>query len=156
MKTFNKTAFTKAPQQLQFSRVVKAPIQEVWNVVADHQGMTQWMPMIKHVNLVKPNAEGSWGEGCERHCQFGSDLLQEKIVHWDPPYGYAYMIADMHLVKNHVGYIQLTEKMEGTQVTWTQYFDPNGNFAKKWIAKNIMLPSVMKKALVNLEKKVVA
>ncbi len=153
MKTLNVKQFTNAPAQIKVDRLVKAPIEVVWQVVADHQGMTQWMPMIKHVNLVKPDEKGAWGEGCERHCQFGGDLLQEKIVHWDPPYGYAYSIADMHIVKNHVGHIELIEKMDGTLVTWTQYFEPQGNFVKKWMAKNVMLPQVMKKALKNLEKK---
>ncbi|MEW7292405.1 SRPBCC family protein [Aquimarina sp. 2304DJ70-9] len=156
MKSLNVKSFTNAPEQIQVSRLVEASIDNVWKVVADHQGMTQWMPMIKHVHLVKPDAKGTWGEGCERHCQFGNDLLQEKIVHWDPPYGYAYSIADMHIVKNHVGHIELMEKMDGTLITWTQYFEPQGNFVKKWMAKNIMLPQVMKKALKNLEKKTAA
>lgn len=153
MKTLNVKSFTNAPRQIKVTRMVHAPIESVWKVVADHQGMTQWMPMIKRVNLIKPDKEGTWGEGCERHCQFGTDLLQEKIVHWDPPYGYAYSIADMHIVKNHLGHIELTEKLDGTLVSWTQYFEPQGNPIKKWMAKNIMLPQVMKKALKNLEKK---
>ncbi len=156
MKSFDPKEFTKAPKQMQFSRLVKAPIEEVWAVVADHQGMTQWMPMIKHVELIKPDDKGTWGEGCERHCTFGSDLLEEKIVFWDAPYGYAYRIADMHIVKDHLGHIQLLEKLDGTLVTWTQYYHPNGNAVKRWMAKNVMLPSVMKKALKNLEKKVAA
>ncbi len=154
MKKFNVTQFTEAPQQLQFSRIVNAPIREVWKIISDHQGMTQWMPMIKHVDLVIPDKKGGWEEGCERHCQFGGDVLKEKIAYWNPPYGYAYMIEDMHIVKDHVGHIELTEKLEGTLVTWSQYFYPQGNFAKKWMAKNVMLPFVMKKALKNLEKKI--
>jgi len=156
MKTFNPKDYTKAPKQLEVSRLVSAPIQEVWKVVADHQGMTQWMPMISHVHLVKSDTEGNWGEGCERHCQFGADLLQEKIAYWNPPFGYAYQIADMHLVKDHVGHIALHEKPQGTLVTWRQYFHPNGSAAKRWMAKNVMMPYVMKKALRNLEKKTAA
>lgn len=156
MKQFDSKKYTNAPKQIEITRMVKAPIEEVWKVVADHQGMTEWMPMIKHVNLVKPDVKGEWGEGCERHCKFGNDLLQEKIAFWDPPYGYAYMISDMHLVKDHIAHVHLTEKFEGTLVTWRQYFYPNGNVAKKWMAKNVMLPLVMKKGLKNLEKKLTA
>lgn len=83
MKTLNVSQFTTAPQQVEKSYLVHAPIEEVWKVIADHQGRTQWMPMIKHVELVQANKAGEWGEGCERHCQFGPDLLKEKIVHWD-------------------------------------------------------------------------
>ena len=154
MKPLNVSKFTNAPQQVQKTKLVDAPIEDVWQVVADHQGMTQWMPMIKHVDLVQANEAGEWGEGFERHCQFGPDLLEEKIVHWDPPYGYAYMIGDMHLVKDHLGHIELKPTPNGTQVTWTQYFQPNGNFVKRLMAKNVMIPSVMTKALNNLNRKV--
>ena len=58
MKTFNPTTFTNAPQQIQKVKFIKAPIHEVWTIVADHQGMTQWMPMIKEVHLVKADAQG--------------------------------------------------------------------------------------------------
>ena len=152
MKELNIRKFTDAPKQMVISKWIKAPLQDVWEVVSDHEGMTQWIPMIKQVDLVEANAAGEWGEGCERHCKFGTDLLKEKIVHWDPPFGYAYMIGDMHLVKNHLGHFKLEETNGGTLVTWTQYFYPNGNAIKRWMAKNIMLPSVMKKGLKNLQK----
>ncbi|SEK70177.1 Polyketide cyclase / dehydrase and lipid transport [Aquimarina amphilecti] len=153
MIILNVNQFTNAPKQLEIRRFINAPIDRVWDVISDHKAMTSWMPMIKDVDLIKADSKGTWEEGCERNCQFGPDLLEEKIVHWDPPYGYAYMISDMHIVKNHLGYFKLIEKMEGTEVVWTQYYDPNGNIIKKWMAKNVMLPSVMKKALKNLQKK---
>ncbi len=153
MKTFGVKQFTRAPKQIVIKKTIDAPIDKVWEIVSNHQGMTQWMPMIKQVNLIKADNQGEWGDGCERHCQFGPDLLKEKIVYWDPPYGYAYMIADMHLVKNHLGHFQLEEKDGSTEVTWAQYFYPNGIAVKRWVAKNIMLPTVMRKALKNLNKK---
>ena len=130
MKKFDSTQHSEAALQLKFSKLIKHPIEDVWKVISHHQGMTQWMPLIKRVNLVKPDPEGGWGEGCERHCQFGPDLLKERIVHWNPPYGYAYSISDMHLVRDHVGHIGLTEKLEGTLVTWTQYYVPNSHLLK--------------------------
>ncbi|OAV45189.1 SRPBCC family protein [Lewinella sp. 4G2] len=153
-KIFNAKDYTNAPQQLRKTRLINAPIEEVWDVVANHGGMTEWMPMISHVELTKPNANGEFTEGCERECQFGPDLLKEKIVFWDAPYGYAYQIADMHLVKDHVGYIQLQPKGSGTEVIWTQYFYPNSNFAMNFVARQIMMPGVMSKALKNLGKQV--
>ncbi len=155
-RTFNPKTITSAPEQLRKTQIISAPIEAVWAIVADHGGMTQWMPMISHVELTKPNAAGEFSEGCERECQFGPDLLKEKIIFWDAPYGYAYNIADMHLVRDHVGYIQLQPVSGGTKVTWTQYFHPNSNFAMNFIARNVMLPGVMSKALKNLSKKVAA
>jgi len=66
------------------------------------------------------------------------------------------MIGDMHLVKGHLGHIQLVKKNNGTEVTWTQYFYPNGNFLKRFMAKKVMMPFVMRKALKNLNKQVAA
>jgi len=153
MKNFDPKQHTNAPLQIEKSRLINAPTDKVWDVVGDHQGMTNWMPMIRHVDLVQSNASGNWEEGCERHCQFGPDLLKEKIVHWDPPYGYAYSISDMHLVRDHVAFISLQPQGDKTLVTWTQYFRPNGNAVKNFVAKSIMMPTVMSKALKNLETK---
>ncbi|MEM9547184.1 MAG: SRPBCC family protein [Bacteroidota bacterium] len=156
MKKFNPDDFTNAPRQLQKSRLINASKHKIWPIVADHKGMASWMPMIKHVDLVKQGVHKDWGDGCERHCQFGPDLLEEKIVFWDEPNGYAYQISDMHLVKNHLGYISLESKGDGTQITWTQYFKPNGNFVKQIISKHIMMPFIMSRALANLERKVLS
>ena len=81
------------------------------------------------------------------------DLLKEKIVHWDAPYSYAYMIADNHLVKDHLGHFTITQKNGYCLVTWDQYFYPQGIPLKKWMMKNLMMPNVMKRALKNLNKK---
>ena len=152
MKTFNPLTYTNAPRKHRVSRVIDAPLHEVWDIVADHQGMTRWMPLISHVDLKTPDAEGGWGEGCERNCQFGPDLLEETVVYWDPPHGYAYAIADMHLLKDHVGHIALAKTDGGTRVTWTQYFHPNGFPPKAWFANKVMIPRVMRRALRNLER----
>lgn len=150
----NVSSFTEAPLQITKTAYVDAPIDAVWKIVADHQGMTTWMPMIRQVHLTQANEQGEWGEGCERQCQFGPDLLNEKIVHWNPPYGYAYMIADMHLVNDHLGHISLSPEGKGTRIEWRQYFNPNGNAVKRFVAKKIMMPQVMSRALKNLNKKV--
>ena len=153
-RTFNPQNFTDAPAQLRKSHYIEVPIEDVWAIVSDHGGMTQWMPMISHVELTRANGAGEFAEGCERECQFGPDLLHETIVFWDAPYGYAYQIADMRLVQKHVGYLQLIPTGSGTEVIWTQYFYPNGNFVLNFLSRRIMMPSVMSKALKNLSKKV--
>lgn len=154
MNALNVRKFTDAPQQLSIKKEIAATPEEIWTTLSDHQGMTQWMPMIKSVDLVKEDDNGTWGEGCERHCQFGPDLLKERIVHWEAPYSYAYMIADNHLVKGHLGHFTIVPQNGYCLVTWDQYFYPQGMALKKWVMKNVMMPNVMKKALKNLGKKV--
>lgn len=65
MKKLKVENFTDAPLQLSIKRVIKSSPEEIWNTLSDHQGMTQWMPMIKSVDLVKADENGQWGEGCE-------------------------------------------------------------------------------------------
>lgn len=153
MKTLNVRKWTDAPQQLSITREIKASPEKIWSTLSDHQGMTQWMPMIKNVDLIKADDNGEWGEGCERHCQFGPDLLKEKIVHWDADHSYAYMISDNHMVKGHLGHFTIEQKSGYCLVTWDQYFYPQGIAVKKWMMKNVMMPNVMKRALKNLSKK---
>ena len=154
VKKFNAKEYTTAPLQISKSRLIDATAEDLWKIISDHEHMTTWMPMIKHVSLVEADQSGKWEEGCERHCQFGPDLLKEKIVYWNAPIGYAYAISDMHLVRDHVAYIQLEEQQGKTRVTWSQYFIPNGNVIKNFMAKSIMMPTVMSRALKNLETKI--
>lgn len=153
MKMLDVRKYTDAPHQISITRNIRAKPEDIWRTLSDHQGMTQWMPMIKQVDLVKADENGAWEEGSERHCQFGPDLLKEKIVHWNAPTSYAYMIADNHIVKSHLGHFTITDKGNYCIVTWDQYFYPQGFAVKKWMMKNFMLPNVMKKALKNLDKK---
>jgi len=43
-----------------------------------------------------------------------TQLIQAPIEEVRKIVGYAYMIADMHLVKNHLGYISLNQESSGT------------------------------------------
>lgn len=152
MKPFNSKDHTDAPQQLQFSKMLKSSIDEAWDILSMHEAISKWIPMVNACIRKTPGPDGNWEEGCVREVLFGKDTLTETIVHWDEPYGYAYSISDMHVVKDHVGHFELTKEVDGTRITWTQYYKPQGNFVKRWLAKNVMLPSVMKKALKNFEK----
>jgi len=152
-KSFNPKLFTTAPFQFSVKRKFLFSPENVWNIVADHQGMTTWMPMISHVEITNKGSEEKLGLNCERECKFGPDLLKEKIVHWDEPYGYAYMIADgsVPFASGHLGFIEIKPKEYGSEVVWYQYFRPKG--FKGWMMKNFMMPWVMKKALKNLKSK---
>jgi haloalkane dehalogenase len=153
-----KTAFqpkklTNAPLQITVSRQIRHSAMQIWPVLADHEGMTTWMPGIKHVDVKHNGVNDDRGLHCERECTFGNDLLREKIVHWNPPYGYAYMIADGSLafVSGHLGHIDVEPNEQGARVTWRQYFRPKG--LKGWMMKRVMMPQIMKMALKKLERK---
>ena len=151
---FRSTDYTKAPLQLEFSRMIQATPDEIWKVLSCHEAITSWIPQVKNSSVVDTGEDGEKQKGTVRDVQFGKDILKETIVFWDETFGYAYSIADMHIVKNHVGHFNITEKLDGTLVSWSQYYEPQGNALKRWMAKKVMLPSVMKKALKNLDKSV--
>lgn len=153
-KKFESTDYTKAPLQMEFSRKIQATPNEIWRLLSNHKALPSWIPKVKNSTVVDKGANGKEQEGTVREVRFGGDLLNETIVFWDETFGYAYSIADMHIVKNHVGHFNITEKLDGTIVSWSQYYEPQGNALKRWMAKNVMLPMVMKKALKNIEKSV--
>lgn len=153
-KVFHAHTHTEAPLQITVSGEFLHSAEKVWSVIADHQEMVNWMPMIKHVEIKNQGSNSDLGLHCERECTFGNDILKEKIVYWNPPKGYAYMIANREgrFFKNHLGHIEIARtKDDRTKVIWKQYFDPLG--IKGWLMKNIMMPRIMKKGLRNLDKK---
>ena len=153
-KKFESSEYTQAPLQLEFSRMIQATPNEVWRLLSDHKALSNWIPHVKSSSIVDKGYNNEEKQGTLRKVQFGKDVLNETIVFWDETFGYAYSIADMHIVKNHVGHFSITEKMDGTLLSWSQYYEPQGNAIKRWMAKNIMLPGVMKKALKNIEKSI--
>ena len=153
-KKFESTDYTKAPLQLEISRKIQATPNEIWQLLSNHEALPKWIPQVKSSIVVEKGINEKEQEGTVRNVQFGKDVLKETIVFWNETFGYAYSIADMHIVKNHVGHFSITEKLDGTIVSWSQYYEPQGGALKRWMAKNIMLPTVMKKALKNIEKSV--
>jgi len=152
--TFKSTDYTKAPRQMEFSRMIPATPHKIWKVLSSHEAITNWIPLVKSSTVINTGKDGKKQEGTIRNVKFGKDTLKETIVFWDETFGYAYSIADMHIVKNHVGHFSISEKLDGTLVSWSQYYEPQGNALKRWMAGKVMLPSVMKKALKNLDKSV--
>ena len=70
------------------------------------------------------------GLGAIRRCHFGNGLvLEEEIVAWAAPSGFAYRgIDETHPfgMLGHLGIVQFVRKENGTELIWRQYFDhPN-------------------------------
>jgi len=153
---FNLGKYSTLPETFRIERIFKKTPKQIWPELANHRGMVEWMPGIKHVE-VSHNAEGNEGLGCKRTCQFGPSLLHEEIVLWEPEKAYGYKIADNELIENHVAYITLQDLGNGkTKVSWIQHLQPKGNFINQFMMKNIMLPRTLKKGLANLESRIAA
>lgn len=128
----------------------------LFDVISDHSQLKLWVPMIRHEVLIDHSGSLTKGKndvGSIRICNFGGDILKEKIVSWTQDESYAYSILHdkKNPIVNHLGIFQILENDHGCKLIWKQYFD-----TKPWSLKSKMMPFVMKyvmrKALLNLKK----
>jgi uncharacterized protein YndB with AHSA1/START domain len=149
--------FTKAPLKSHKTIVINANASKVFEVLADHEGLRKWVPMINHevvVNHEQSESKGGNGIGSVRVCNFGGDHLTETIKFWDAGNVYAYSVREdkNSPAVNHLAVFQVTKlSVDVTQVTWAQFFDPKpGSMKGKMMP--VMMRLVMAKALKNLKK----
>jgi hypothetical protein len=125
--TLNIDTVTSAPLRVITTARLDAPLVEVFAVIADHGGLSAWLPLIEQVQVDHSNAAVEGGDGTVRSCTLqGGAILQETIIGFDPPHMYGYTIADGNAfgVQNHLGVVSLAADDRGnTILTWQQYFD---------------------------------
>lgn len=58
---------------------IQAPREDIWNVLADIQGIPKWVAIIADAEV-----EGELGEGATRHCTFADGgAIDERFTTWD-------------------------------------------------------------------------
>ena len=97
------------------SIVIRAPIEQVFATLSDHEGMATW-PGVKSSTVVIEGTPRN-GLGAVRRISAGGVTLDEKVVRWDPPSGYDYKIIK-GLPVRHLGTVSLTETPAGVRVGW--------------------------------------
>lgn len=102
---------------------IEAPIDDVWNVLADHEGMTRWSA-FKSVTRVVDGAPDADGRGAERVLKGPGGTLTEQIVEWNPPRSMRYRVIQGSPVVCHQGEIALATVGRATDVTWSIRFRP--------------------------------
>lgn len=153
---FNPSKYSSQPETFRVSRTFKKSPKAIWKELINHENMVNWMPGISSVKVTH-NQDGEAGLGCKRVCQFGSEALYEDIILWKENVAYGYKVQDNSLLEDHVAYVTIEDLGNGkSEVTWIQHLKPKGNFLKKFMMKNIMLPRTLKKGLANLESRVAA
>ncbi len=103
---FDPARYTSAPQQTEGWIRFDGPPQKAFDRIADHAGMTEWVPLLKHVTVdPKTLKDGGSAVGTVRTLVFeGGIWLEEKIVFWNPPLGYAYATTGkVFPLKDYVG-----------------------------------------------------
>lgn len=105
-----------------------APIDVVWHVVQDHEGMAAILPpgadAVAKPWLAEEGSPDRNGVGAVR--RFGKLPLGEQITEFDPPHRMAYTIVNAP-IKGYEGVVQLTERSDGgTDVVWEGSFERPG------------------------------
>jgi uncharacterized protein YndB with AHSA1/START domain len=74
------------------TRLVPAPVDEVWATLSAFAEIARWAPQIEHACLLDA---GPVGVGTSRRVQVGRLTLVERIIEWDPPRTLAYRIEGL-------------------------------------------------------------
>lgn len=103
-------------------RRLRAPIADVFAVLADHEGYIRF-PGVRSCVLTQEGASDRNGAGAIREVDLGSAWFREAITAFEPPRLLEYRILKSRPPIEHaLGRIELTTTDEGCEVTWTSIF----------------------------------
>jgi uncharacterized protein YndB with AHSA1/START domain len=102
------------------SSTVAAPISHVWTVLADHEGMTGWVPGMK-TNLIRLGNDDRNGVGAVRSIRVPLPLpaIVEEIVAFEPRRRLTYRALSGVPLRNYVGDVELRRVGGGTEITYS-------------------------------------
>lgn len=104
--------------------VVKLPVDHVWSVLADHEGMASWGPGMK-VTLDKEGAPERNGVGAVRRIAAPgpAPAIVEEITVFEPGSRLGYKALAGVPFKNYRGEVVLSPVAEGTKVEYAVSLD---------------------------------
>lgn len=151
---FDPTEFTGARLQTEGWIKFTDPPDQVFARIANHEGLTEWLPLLKNVTVTHPRdlAPGESAIGTTRELVFQGGLtLVERVVFWNPPLCYAYDTqGKVFPLQNYIGLMGVEPAENGGTFIFREYFDVKGRVQKTVIPHGIVLP--MKQALHKLSQ----
>jgi hypothetical protein len=128
---FDPSEFTNARLQSEGWIRFTDPPEQVFARLANHEGMTEWLPLLKKVTVTHPRelAPGESAIGTTRELTFhGGITLVEHVVFWNPPLCYAYDTQGKGLpLHNYIGLMGVEpEEKGGGSFVFQEYFDIKG------------------------------
>ncbi|MEM7035199.1 MAG: SRPBCC family protein [Chloroflexota bacterium] len=121
------TQWTIAPLQITMNQTLNAPPEAIFQTLSDPEMMCNLFSWMDSVAIASPAASNTTTVGSLRTCILGNGLiLEEEIIDWQPPYGYAFRGIDATHpfgMRGHVGVLSFTPTECGCLFTWQQYFD---------------------------------
>lgn len=152
---FDPTQFTTATLQTEGWIRFNAAPDQVFARLADHEGMTDWLPLLSKVTVVRPEglATGEDGPGVTRTLHFhGGITLVEQVVYWNPPLCYSYDTSGtLFPMDNYIGMMGVLPGQDGGGTfVFREYFELQDRPESAIIPHGVVL--AMKQAFGRLSK----
>ncbi len=99
---------------------VSAPVEHVWSILSDHEGMSAWAPGLK-VRLEEEGAEERNGVGAVRRIDLPGPLpaIVEEITEFEPDVRLGYRAVSGVPLRNYRGDVELKRLGSGTEIVYT-------------------------------------
>lgn len=105
-------------QRAEASLRIAAPAADVFAVLGDHDGMSDWAG-LGACRLVHRGDTESGGRGAERVLEGPLGTIREQITDWLPDRGYRYRIIEGSPFVGYWGAVRLVPEGDGTRVDWS-------------------------------------
>jgi len=97
---------------------IAAPVERVWDIVADHRGMPRWFS-LDTVTLEREGLPAPNGVGAERAMRGPKMNLREQVLGWDPQRSLDYRLMEGAPISCHQGRVEMKPVAGGTELTWS-------------------------------------
>lgn len=106
-------------QTITVKRLIKAPIEKVFDLLSDHEGYRNF-PGVRDAVLTRKGKPHKNGVGAVREIDAGTAWFREEITAFERPTRMDYRITKSRPPLDHQGgSVQLEKTADGTAVTWT-------------------------------------
>jgi hypothetical protein len=96
---------------------ISAPIDIVFDVVADHQGQAD-RTLLRSSTLERAGDPPPNGVGAIRRLSLIGPPIREQVTVFEPPHRFTYKMLSGVPVRSHVGTVELTRQGAGTLLIW--------------------------------------
>jgi uncharacterized protein YndB with AHSA1/START domain len=108
------------------SITLNAPLEEVWSLIGNFQGLADWHPAA--ASVTKEEVEGA--EHRRIAIKGGGEIFEKLLDHGGGTYSYTIIESPLP-VKDYVSMLSAAELGGQTVVTWGATFDPTGDGAEE-------------------------
>ena len=103
--------------RVRVSRRTSVPLERIWEVLQDHEGMSTWSPAVS-VSVERPGLLGLNGVGTVRRVGGPGVVIREEITEYDPLRRLSYRAVSGIPFRNYTGEVLLGATGSTTGVTW--------------------------------------